>query len=117
MNKLNEVNKMSMPTIPQESFRPTIHEAVIDLFKSIAMEETAISHLLNAEAEKIQAFVGRHLDFPTNPTNCDILKFNQSVTKLVDVIVMKEWLLFRKLETSMEILGREEECEEECEEE
>jgi hypothetical protein len=116
MNKLNEVNKMSMPTIPQESFRPTIHEAVIDLFKSIAMEETAISHLLNAEAEKIQAFVGRHLDFPTNPTNSDILKFNQSVSKLVDVIVMKEWLLFRKLETSMEILKREEECEESEEE-
>jgi hypothetical protein len=98
---------MSMPTIPEELFRPTLGEAVIDLFKSIAMEETAISHLLNAEAEKIQAFVGLQLDFPTNPTNQDILKFNQSVTKLVDVIVMKEWLLFRKLETSMEILALE----------
>jgi hypothetical protein len=117
VNKLMRWIKMSMPTIPEEAFRPSICEAVIDLFKSIAMEETAISHLLNAEAEKIQAFVGRHLDFPTNPTNCDILKFNQSVTKLLDVIVMKEWLLFRKLETSMEILEREEKCEEECEEE
>src|SRR3954453_12891244 len=98
---------MSMPTIPEELFRPTLGEAVIDLFKSIAMEETAISHLLNAEAEKIQAFVGHQLDFPINPTNLDILRFNQSVTKLVDVIVMKEWLLFRKLETSMEILALE----------
>jgi hypothetical protein len=35
----------------------------------------------------------------------------------MDVIVMKEWLLFRKLETSMEILEREEECENEFEEE
>ncbi|QGQ96501.1 hypothetical protein EHS13_17220 [Paenibacillus psychroresistens] len=96
---------MSMPTIPEELFRPTIREAVIDLFKSIAMEETAISHLLNAEAEKIQAFVGHQMDFPTNPTNLDILRFNQSVTKLVDIIVMKEWLLFRKLETSLEILA------------
>ncbi|WEK55847.1 MAG: hypothetical protein P0Y55_07325 [Candidatus Cohnella colombiensis] len=106
---------MSMPTIPQESFRPTLEEAVIDLLKSIAMEETAISHLLNAEAEKTQAFIGRDRNFPSHPTTCDIIKFNQTVIKFVDVIVMKEWLLLRKLETSIEILEREHhefECEE-----
>ena len=46
---------MSMPQIPEESFRPTKEEVVIDLLKSIAMEENAIAHLLHAEAEKIQA--------------------------------------------------------------
>ena len=30
---------MSMPQIPEESFRPTKEEVVIDLLKSIAMEE------------------------------------------------------------------------------
>lgn len=93
---------MSMPNIPEELFRPSKGEVVVDLLKSIAMEETAISHLLNAEAEKIQAFVGKHLDFPSCPSNRDIIKFNTQVFKLLDVIVMKEWLLLRKLENVME---------------
>ncbi len=105
---------MSMPTIPEEHFRPTKDEVVIDLLKSIAMEETAISHLLNAEAEKIQAFVGKELDFPSCPSNEFILKFNGQTHKLVDVIVMKEWLLLRKMESTIEyyhIHSHEEICE------
>lgn len=94
---------MSMPTIPEENFRPTFSEAVIDLFESIALEEIALSHLINAEAEKVQAFVGKRMDFPTRPTNLQIVKLNQSVTKLMDTIVMKEWLLLKKLENVMEL--------------
>ena len=108
---------MSMPTIPEENYRPSKNEVVIDLLKSIAMEETAISHLLNAEAEKIQAFVGKGLDFPSCPSNEFILKFNGQTTKLVDIIVMKEWLLLRKMESAIEyyhIDGRDDSCD--CEE-
>jgi hypothetical protein len=94
---------MSMPHIPEESFRPSRDEVVIDLLKSIAMEENALSHLMNAEAEKIQAFVGKHHDFPTCPSNDEIIQFNMQVFRLIDVIVMKEWLLLRKLENVMEI--------------
>lgn len=36
---------MSMPTIPRDRHRPTKCEVVIDLLKSIAMEETALGHL------------------------------------------------------------------------
>lgn len=89
---------MSMPQIPESKHRPTIHEVLIDLMESIALEEIALSHLINAESEKLQAFVGKHLDFPTCPSNEMILKMNQQTTKLMDVIVMKEWLLLRKLE-------------------
>ncbi|MCS7460413.1 hypothetical protein N0M98_09690 [Paenibacillus doosanensis] len=105
---------MSMPKIPEEPYRPTKEEVVIDLLKSIAMEETAISHLLNAEAEKIQAFVGKCLDFPTSPTTREIIKFEGQVFKLVDIIVMKEWLLLRKLENVIEFDCMEPCCE--CEE-
>ncbi|WP_083659790.1 MULTISPECIES: hypothetical protein [Paenibacillus] len=48
---------MSMPQIPEETFRPTKEEVVIGLLKSIAMEENAIAHLLHAEAEKVQATI------------------------------------------------------------
>lgn len=94
---------MSMPQIPEGKFRPSFTEVIIDLLESIALEEIAISHLINAEAEKIQAFVGRNLDFPTAPCNTEINRFNQEVHKLIDVIVMKEWLLLRKLENIIQM--------------
>jgi len=89
---------MSLPEIPEVKFRPTMKEVIIDLLESIALEEIALSHLLNAEAEKIQAFTGKKLDFPTCPSNMEIAKFNQQTSKFLEVIVMKEWLLLRKLE-------------------
>ncbi|MEK3787678.1 hypothetical protein [Paenibacillus sp. FSL K6-1230] len=107
---------MSMPQIPEERFRPSKEEVVIDLLKSIAMEETAISHILNAEAEKIQAFVGKNLDFPGCPTTKEIIRFNAQVFKVIDVVVMKEWLLLRKMENAMELETTACHIEVECEE-
>ena len=96
---------MSMPTIPKEPHRPNIKEVAIDLLESIALEEIALSHIMNAEAEKIQAFVGKHLNFPTHPHSDDIIKFNKGVNQLLETIVMKEWLLLKKLENVMEFHG------------
>ncbi|MBD2847631.1 hypothetical protein IDH44_20770 [Paenibacillus sp. IB182496] len=107
---------MSMPNIPEELHRPSRHEVAIDLLKSIAMEETALSHLMNAEAEKIQAFVGERLQFPSHPSTVEMMKIGNQTFKLLDVIVMKEWLLLRKLEAALELCephGHEHHCEEE----
>ncbi|AWP26743.1 hypothetical protein ACXFAU_19750 [Paenibacillus glucanolyticus] len=101
---------MSMPKIPEENFRPTKDEVVIDLLKSIAMEENAIAHLLHAEAEKIQAFVGHHHSISGEPSHADIIKLSSQVSKLLDVIVMKEWLLLRKLENVMELHDSGHDC-------
>ncbi|ARK32717.1 hypothetical protein [Halalkalibacter krulwichiae] len=95
---------MSMPQIPKEPHRPDKKKVVIDLFESIALEEIALSHILNAEAEKIQAFVGEDLDFPTCPSNHDISKFNNGVVQLLETVVMKEWLLLRKFENVMQLV-------------
>lgn len=93
---------MSMPTIPDEPERPDRKEVTIDLLESIALEEIALSHLINAESEKVRAFVGNDLDFPTHPTNKEIIKFNRGVTQLLETIVMKEWLLLKKIENVIE---------------
>ncbi|WP_416829201.1 hypothetical protein [Ectobacillus polymachus] len=100
-----------MPTIPAEPHRPNRKEIIIDLLESIALEEIALSHLLNAEAEKIQAFVGECKDFPTEPTNCEILQFNREATRFVETILMKEWLLLRKLENVLELIPDDSCCE------
>jgi hypothetical protein len=95
---------MSMPQIPKMAHRPDKNEVIIDLLESIALEEVALSHILNAEAEKVKAFVGNSLEFPTKPKNHEIIKFNKSVQDLIETIVMKEWLLLKKLENVMELI-------------
>jgi len=97
---------MSMPSIPKEPHRPDKKEVVIDLLESIALEEIALSHIMNAEAEKIQAFVGECLDFPTCPSNEEILLFNKSAGRLLETVVMKEWLLLNKLQDVLEFASR-----------
>lgn len=94
---------MSMPTIPHEKHRPTMCETIIDLLKSIALEEMALSHLVNAESEKLHAFVGKYCDFPTEPTTHEIIKFNQSINQVMDSVLMKEFLLLRKLEKTIHL--------------
>ncbi|WP_240666752.1 hypothetical protein [Longirhabdus pacifica] len=97
-----------MPSIPESKFRPSFKEVIVDLLESIALEENALSHIMNAEAEKIQAFVGKDLDFPSNPSIKEIIVFNQAVDSLLHTVVMKEWLLLRKLENVMRIEAVEE---------
>lgn len=99
---------MSMPTIPPEPHRPNRKEVVLDLLASISLEEIALSHLMNAEAEKMQGFVGKCLNFPTNPTNREILAFQKSVQQFLETIIMKEWLLLRKLENVVDF--QEKDC-------
>ena len=90
---------MGIPTLPKQRHRPNFDETMIDLMESIAKEELALSHLIASESNKIKAFVGTELDFPTCPTTTEILNFNYSVNKLMDTVLMKEWLLLKKLET------------------
>ena len=46
---------MGMPVITASS--TTRDQAITDLIQSVALEETALSHILNAEGEKIQKMV------------------------------------------------------------
>lgn len=81
------------------------------LFESIATEEEALGKLIEAEAKKVQAFSGKHLDFPTKPTNREIISFNQGVARLLETILFKEWILIKKLEDTMLLIELGEKCE------
>ncbi|WP_227874397.1 hypothetical protein [Tumebacillus algifaecis] len=86
-----------MPQIPKELHRPCMEEVVIDLLKSIAMEETALSHILLAESEKTKAFVGKDHHFPNCHTQEEIIQFNHATHDILELILMKEWILYQKL--------------------
>lgn len=94
---------MSMPQIPEEKHRPCLKETVIDLLESIALEEIALSHLVNAEAEKIQTFLHVIKDSHSCCKGEELIKFNASIGKIIDTVIMKEWILLKKLESVMQI--------------
>jgi hypothetical protein len=86
---------LSIPEFPPQHHRPNLYQTTIDLLDSIALEEVALSHVLNAEAEKIKQFIC-HIS-PCTPADV-LLDFNIVVNETLETVIMKEWLLLRKLE-------------------
>lgn len=84
---------MSMPVIRRSEDPVNICQAITDLIESIALEETALSHILNAEGEKIQKVLALQcVDF------CQLMEVNESVANMVAVVSGLEQTLKEKLE-------------------
>ena len=85
---------MGMPQIPDGTNRPNAEEVFIDLLESIALEQIAISHILNAEGEKLQAVIE---SFKNNQTNlCDLDKLTLHLNQTIGDLILKDWLLLKK---------------------
>ncbi|GFZ87470.1 hypothetical protein GCM10008018_37080 [Paenibacillus marchantiophytorum] len=82
----------------------TIGGAVNLLLASIALEELALAHIVNAEAEKIQYVLGTltPLAPPVAPTISNLLLINESVRKTLQDVIKKEMLLQFKMDSIME---------------
>ncbi|MGL4992055.1 MAG: hypothetical protein ACRC57_13000 [Sarcina sp.] len=91
---------MSMPVISTAPNPITIEQAKADLLESIALEETGLSHIINAEGEKIQAVIAMSKN-STDATN--LLAVNQSVQETLKVISKIEMLLQYKLELASKL--------------
>lgn len=81
---------MSMPII--EGSEVIRCQAITDIIESVALEQTALSHILNAEGEKLQAIIGT-----TDITPEELLDANKSVQSMVEAITRLEMLLQSKL--------------------
>ncbi|MFK4304506.1 hypothetical protein ABH892_004667 [Paenibacillus sp. RC254] len=93
---------MSFPNIPNVT--PTINltrdDAINLLLSSIAFEELGLSHIINAEGEKIQYVLGTIPGLTGGTaTIADVLAVDQSVKSVLDTTVKKELLLQAKLES------------------
>lgn len=106
---------MSMPKYPDRVNPPTRKQLVNDLLESIALEELAIAHFINAEAEIVQAFTGPYGGFPTSPTNKHITEFQGQVARILDAITEKQKLLSKTMELAKELLNEEDETGDEYE--
>ena len=91
-----------MPSFPPNGANMTREEALTMIIASIAMEELALSHILNAEGEKLQYILGT---LPgTEPCACphEVLSINKSVTALLEAVTQNQMLLKNKLERALE---------------
>lgn len=83
---------MSMPSIVTPENPISFDQAVIDIIESVALEETALSHILNAEGEKIQKIVAIE-----EATTDELLSVNASVKDMICAITELESVLQMKL--------------------
>lgn len=81
---------MSMPVITPGTV--TREQAISDIIESVALEETGLSHILNAEGEKIQKVIA----IATNPA--ELIAVNKSVESMVNAVSRLELILQSKIE-------------------
>lgn len=82
---------MGMPVIKGSDTKQC--QALIDILESIALEEAAIAHVINAEGEKIQKVV-KECDVSIH----ELLEINRSVEEVIEKFVSLESVLTDKLE-------------------
>ncbi|WP_176960977.1 hypothetical protein [Lentibacillus cibarius] len=85
---------MSMPNIPDITPEISLNrcEAINLTLTSIALEEISLSHILNAEGEKVQGMINKACSFD------DYLKTNESMHATLRSIIKSQMLLQFKLE-------------------
>ncbi|MCL2253797.1 MAG: hypothetical protein FWC09_05065 [Lachnospiraceae bacterium] len=84
---------MSLPKFPDSDTILTRDEAVNAILTSIAMEESALSHIINAEGEKIQYVLAKKCT-----DLCEVIAVNNSVASVIDKIIDLQFLLKVKMQ-------------------
>lgn len=82
---------MSMPVITHGT--GTRCQAITDIIASVALEQAALSHILNAEGEKLQKVINA-----AGVTSTQMLDTNKSVEKMINAVSRLEMILQSKLE-------------------
>lgn len=93
---------MSMPKFPEFDSDITCEYALNMILVSIAMEELALSHLINAEGEKLQYALGTLETSRGNKHSLDeILAVNQSINCLMDSVAQNQMILKNKMDKAL----------------
>jgi hypothetical protein len=97
-----EEKDMSIPKFP-EIPDLSIESSINQVISSIAVEELALSHILNTEGEKLQYILGTLPDSkpPKPPTFEEILEANESVKDMLSTVSMNQMFLMGKLSAAM----------------
>jgi len=88
-NPDNNTSEFSSTLTPKGSK----NQAITDLIQSVALQEAALAHIINAEGEKMQRIIAMD-----NVNSDELMDLNRSVTRLISVILRLEMLFISKLE-------------------
>ena len=93
---------MSLPQFPMNPSDMTRDDAVNQILSSIAMEELGLSHIINAEGEKLQYVLGT-LSGTSGPgaTVQDVLDVNASVQKMMQTAAQSQMFLSNKMSDAL----------------
>jgi len=92
---------MSMPTFPKNDPPLTREGSINGIISSIAAEELSLSHILNAEGEKLQFVLGTQPGLSGGADIEDVLDVNKSVQRTLDEITRQQLLLGTKLNAAL----------------
>ncbi|MGG0843893.1 hypothetical protein [Peribacillus sp. NJ11] len=102
---------MSFPNIPNITplISVTTAQTIPLLLASVAFEELALAHIMNAEAEKLQLVLGTLPGgTPLSPpvvSLTDLLDVDRSVQRTLRDVIKKEMLLEFKFENILDLIG------------
>ena len=97
---------MSMPSFPPNGANMTREQALTMIIASVAMEESALSRIIDAEGDKLRYILDRcgvTVDCSGVPE--EILEVNRSVTELLDVVAQNQTILRGKLALALSADG------------
>ena len=93
---------MSLPSFPNVDPPIQREDAVNQILSSIAMEELGLSHILNAEGEKLQYILGTLPGLSGPPaTVSDVLAANESVRSMLETAVQNQLFLKAKMQGAL----------------
>ena len=94
---------MSLPKFPDTNDDLNFEVSISQILSSIAMEELGLSHIINAEGEKLQFILGTlHEGKPSkDPTIDDLLEINDSVKDLLSTVSINQMLLYAKMSSAL----------------
>ena len=78
---------MSLPTFPQMDPPLTREGSLNEIIASIAAEELSLSHILNAEGEKLQYVLGTLPGLETAAALDEVMEVNQSVQETLSDVM------------------------------
>jgi PPE-repeat protein len=91
-----------MPSFPKIDPPIQREDAVNQILSSIAMEELGLSHILNAEGEKLQYILGTIPGLSGPPaTVSDVLAANESVRSMLETAVQNQLFLKSKMQGAL----------------
>jgi len=94
---------MSLPQFPTVPGNVNLEDSIVQILLSIAMEEIGLSHVINAEGEKLQYVLGTLSGArPTVPPTIEqVLEVNESVREMLQQVAFNQMLLNAKLSTAL----------------